>query len=106
MNVSKRKLYQFEEYIVGNKSRHTESIFFNIPDRSQEIIKLYTCEDKDYLHDKKRDAENLIRFKKEFDIPEIITPIDILKVNYLLAKSLIENSKEILDELDLKVLFE
>ncbi len=31
---------------------------------------------------------------------------DILKVNYLLAKSLIENSKEILDELDLKVLFE
>ena len=82
MNISKHKLYSFEEYIVGNKSRHTESIFFNIPDRPNELIKLYTCEDKDYLHDKKNDAENLMRFGKEFDIPEIITPTDILKVNF------------------------
>lgn len=82
MYISKQKLYRYKEHIVGNKSRHTESIFFEIPDRPNELIKLYIHEDKDYLHNKKKDVENLIRFGKEFNIPEIIIPTDILKVNF------------------------
>lgn len=82
MNISRRRLYSYEEYVVGNKSRHTESIFFNVPNKPQELIKLYECEDEEYLHDKKRDVQNLMRFGKEFNIPEIIIPTDILKVNF------------------------
>ncbi len=81
MNISKRKLFSYEEYVVGNKSRHTESIFFNIPNKPDEIIKLYDSDNGDYLYNKKRDINNLIRFGKEYNMPEIILPKDLLKVN-------------------------
>ena len=82
MNISRNKLESYKEYIVGNKSRHTESIFYNLPNNPQFLIKYYCCDDKDYLNNKKKDVENLIRFGKEYDIPEIIVPADILKVNF------------------------
>ena len=82
MNISKHKLSTFEEFIVGNQSRHTESIFFNIPNKPNELIKLYIYDDEDYLHEKRKNIDNLIKFNQEFNIPEIIIPLDILKVNF------------------------
>lgn len=68
---------------------HNESNIYDMPNNPDKLLKIYSLHDKDYLDEKKKDIDNLIKFSKEEKIPEIVIPIGLIYLDDLFIGELL-----------------